>query len=269
MRRLERSSFVPPLRQRDVGELRVSTSTYAGSLRLPRHEHGGAYLCLVASGAYRQTVAGRQDECRRGMLLVHPPGHCHANQFHPQGGRSLDIFLAESWLQHDDIRHLLAEYRLLHLPNGDRLRRRIESELRACDAAAGLALESCVLELLAQSLRHEATPQPPVWMGIVLERLHDHPQQTPKLRELAALAGVHPAHLARTFRRLRGISVGEYQRNLRVTIACQTLRNPSSSIATIAADAGFSDQSHFARVFRRVMGQSPGEYRRAEQIRYR
>ena len=93
------------------------------------------------------------------------------------------------------------------------------------------------------------------------ERLQDAPQSTPSLEELATLADVHPAHLARTFKRLQGVSVGEYHRNLRVAAACQALRDPTRPIAEVAAEAGFSDQSHFTRMFRRLTGQTPGEFR--------
>lgn len=269
MPRLGRTSFVPPLRRRDIGGMRISTSAYAGSSVLPVHEHGHAYLCLVADGAYRQSCGGREDECRRGLLLVHPQGHRHANRFHPQGARSLDLFLAPDWLQHEGVPRLLSEYRLLRLAGADGLLARLERELYANDAAAGLALESAMLDLIAQAMRAEDAAARPGWMRRVLERLHDRPTHTPSLAELAALAGVHPAHLARTFRQLHGSSIGEHLRSLRVARACQSLRDPSSTIAEVAAAAGFNDQSHFARVFRRLTGQTPSEYRRAMQIRSR
>lgn len=101
MRRLNRTSFVQPLRQRDVGGIRVSTSAYAASSTLPLHEHSHAYLCLVVEGAYCESSQGREQECRRGLLLIHPQGHRHSNRFHPQGARSLDLFLPATWLEND------------------------------------------------------------------------------------------------------------------------------------------------------------------------
>jgi AraC family transcriptional regulator len=266
MRSLERTSFVPPLRRRDVGGISVSTSAYAGSSVIPLHEHKQPYLCLVAEGGYRQSSRGREDDCRRGLLLVHPQGHRHSNRFHPHGARSLDVFLSADWLEDSGTLRLLSDYRQVRLPGAEALIVRLERELRAGDEAAGVALQSAVLEVIAQAIRLEEAPGRPAWMARVLERLRDEPASTAPLLELAALAGVHPAHLARTFRRLQGLSVGEYQRNLRVTLACRGLRDPARSIAQVAAEAGFCDQSHFARVFRRAIGQTPGEYRRLMQI---
>ena len=266
MQRLNRSSFGSPLRQRDVGGIRVSTTAYGGSSALPLHEHGHAYLCLVAEGSYQQRCPGHNDECRRGLLLVHPEGHRHANRFHPHGARSLDLFLSPLWMEQSGISSLLSDYRQLYLPDSHIFMARLDRELNATDTAAGLALQSTVLELLAQAIRFDYGTSRPSWMKPVLERLQDQPQLTPSLAELAALAKVHPAHLARTFKRLHGVSIGEYQRHLRINLACHALRNSSRPITDIAEEYGFNDQSHFARVFRRHTGQTPSGYRRTMQL---
>ncbi len=266
MQHLDRTSLGTPSRQRDVGGIRVSTTAYAGSSALPVHEHGYAYLCLVAAGGYRQSCPGREDECSRGLLLVHPQGHRHADRFYPQGARSLDVFLPPALLESQGVRRLMSDYRQLRLPGAEILRARIERELAATDDASGLALQAAVLELTAQAVRIDDDTARPVWLPRVLERLHDAPEATPSLGELATLAGVHPAHLARAFKRCYGVSVGEYQRKLRIELACRALRDPSRSITEIAAEAGFCDQSHFARVFNKFTGQTPSAYRRTLQI---
>lgn len=266
MRHLDRGSYGLPLRQRDVGGIRVSTTAYPGSSTLPLHEHGHAYLCLVAEGSYQQRCAGHDDDCQRGLLLVHPEGHRHANHFHPQGARTVDLFLSQVWMKSNGISRLLSDYRALSLPGSQIFITRLDRELTTTDAAAGLALQSTVLELLAQTIRLDDDTSRPSWMAHVLDRLRDQPQSTPSLVELAALAGVHPAHLARTFKRVQGVSVGEYQRHQRINLACCALRSSPRPIADIAEEFGFSDQSHFARVFRRVTGQTPSVYRRSMQL---
>lgn len=267
MRRLERSSFGPPLIQRDFDGIRVSTTAYAALSALPFHEHGHGYLCLIAEGAYHQICPGHEDECRRGLLLVHPQGHRHRNRFHLQGARSLDLFFSPAWQESKCVRRLLSDYRKLRLPGWERLIMRLERELVASDDAAELAVQAAVLDLIAQAIRFDEGARRPTWMPRVLERLHDAPRSVPSLGELATLAGVHPAHLARTFKRLHGLSIGEYHRNLRVALACRAMRDSSRSIAAIATEAGFSDQSHFARVFKQLTGQVPSDYRRSMQIR--
>lgn len=266
MQRLGRTNLGSPQYLRRSGGLQVSTTVYAGASALPLHEHEHAYLCLVAAGVYVQRASGRDSEFRQGMLLVHPAGHRHANRFAPQGARCLSVFLSDALAGSPGPRRLLDEHRQLHLPGAARLLARIESELAATDDAAALALESAVLELVALACRQDDRARRPAWLACVLERLHDDPCSTLSLQELAALAGVHPAHLARRFRQSQGVSVGEYQRHLRIALARKALGDRHRSIADVAAAAGFADQSHFARVFKRMVGQTPRGFRQKTQI---
>ena len=82
------------------------------------------------------------------------------------------------------------------------------------------------------------------------------------MTELAAHAGVHPSHLARSFRRHLGCSPGAYLRRLRLERACEALAETRASILAIALEAGFSGQAHFTRAFHRTMGLPPGAYRK-------
>ena len=75
------------------------------------------------------------------------------------------------------------------------------------------------------------------------------------------LAGVHPSHLAHTFRARLGTSVGEYVRRLRVEWAAERLGDSDAPISAIAIQAGFSDQSHLTREMVRRLGVSPARLR--------
>ena len=258
MQHLQRSNYGQPEQWQRWGGLQVSATPYEGGAALPWHEHDEAYLCLVAAGSYMQQSSHDELQCQPGVLLTHPQGHRHANRFGPDGARCISIFLTEG--TGDGVSRLLSEYRQLQLPDAGRLLARIERELRATDAAAAVALQSAVLELVAVACRADGERHP-AWLQRVLDRLHDEPLAMPSLHELAALAGVHPSHLARSFQRAKGASVGEYQRGLRIALARKALAGQHHSIADVAALAGFNDQSHFARVFRRMTGETPRDYR--------
>ena len=85
------------------------------------------------------------------------------------------------------------------------------------------------------------------------------------LAEVAAACGVHPVHLARVFRQFYGVSPGEYLRGLRLDWAAAQLALASAgathTLASLALQAGFSDQSHFTRAFKRHTGCTPAQYR--------
>ncbi|WP_201316114.1 AraC family transcriptional regulator [Dyella sp. EPa41] len=261
MEHLKRANYGQPDQVRRLGGLQVSATPYQAGGALPWHEHDEAYLCLVAAGAYTQQSSGGELDCAPGLLLAHPQGHRHANRFGPRGARCISIFLAD---ETGGTARLLRDHRQLRLPDAGRLLDRIERELRATDDAAALALQAAVLELVALACRAEGERRP-AWLQRVLQRLHDDPLATPTLQELALLAGVHPSHLARSFQRAQGSTVGEYQRGLRIGLARQALAESDDSIAEVAAQAGFSDQSHFARVFKRITGATPRDYRHKVQ----
>ena len=144
---------------------------------------------------------------------------------------------------------------------------RLAAELRASDEAWPLAAEGLCLDLVAGLVREERAPQvthrAPAWLEAVRERLHDGIGTRSTLTELAAAAGVHPVHLARSFRGGYGVSVGEYVRRLRLDWAAAQLTATETPIGILAAEAGFADQSHFTRAFRRHTGLTPARYRRA------
>jgi AraC family transcriptional regulator len=265
MQRLRQATLGQAQRRRTIGAMQIVASGYAADQRLPLHEHTTAYLCLVTRGAYLQQAGGRDSECTQGLLLVHPEGHRHANRFGTSGACCLNIHPGAAFADDPAMRHLLADHRQLRLPDEARLRGWIERELAATDEAAPLALQAAVLELAALACRRHGADTAPAWLARVLERLHDDPGTMPSLSALAVLAGVHPAHLARSFQRTQGVSVGEYLRRLRIGRACTALADPRRSIAEVAADAGFADQSHFARVFRRVTGEPPRAWRQRTQ----
>jgi AraC family transcriptional regulator len=73
---------------------------------------------------------------------------------------------------------------------------------------------------------------------------------------------VHPTHLARTFRRFHGRSLGDYVTGLRMQRVCRALSETEDPLAAIATDAGFADQSHLTHIFRDVVGTTPARYRR-------
>jgi AraC family transcriptional regulator len=105
-------------------------------------------------------------------------------------------------------------------------------------------------------------PRAPRWLEGVRERIAAAFADLPRLEVLATEAGVHPAHMARSFRRHFGRTIGEYARQRRLEFCSELLRGGSASLGEIAARAGFASQAHFARSFKLHTDTTPGEYRR-------
>jgi AraC family transcriptional regulator len=75
------------------------------------------------------------------------------------------------------------------------------------------------------------------------------------------MVGVHPVHLARSFRRTYNTTFSGYVREMRVEYARVQLVSTAAPLGDIAIASGFCDQSHFCRTFKLATGLSPAEYR--------
>jgi len=85
--------------------------------------------------------------------------------------------------------------------------------------------------------------------------------QTQSLRDVADACRLSTAHFARAFKASTGMTPHGWMQGLRVDRARDLLAT-DLSLADIALDCGFADQSHFTRVFRQFAGDTPGAWRR-------
>lgn len=81
----------------------------------------------------------------------------------------------------------------------------------------------------------------------------------PSLGELAQSADLSPAYLSRAFRARVGITISEYTGLLRLTEACELLRDPRCSIARAAFAAGFASHAHLSATCKRKLGVTPSD----------
>ncbi|MFN0066909.1 MAG: helix-turn-helix domain-containing protein [Limisphaerales bacterium] len=95
----------------------------------------------------------------------------------------------------------------------------------------------------------------------VFEHLRDHGDEKLSLAQAAALVHLSPPQFVRLFKQVAGMTYVRYVNHTRLSRAAGILRTTRRSIADIAAEVGFSDQSYFDRLFRRAFGQPPSAFR--------
>ena len=103
--------------------------------------------------------------------------------------------------------------------------------------------------------------QPYTEMNAALDHVQRHYARPVTVEELARQVHLSPSQFNRRFKRLFQITPARHLLNVRIHAACHLLSTTRQTIASIAQEAGFYDQSHFSRSFRRVMHCSPGAYR--------
>lgn len=259
------------LKQRDLPGFTLGETVYPAGLRMPRHGHEPAYITLVLQGGYDETVGTTTRCCAPATLVFHPSGEEHAIAFQREPVRVFRLEAKPQWLaqvrEHSTLFDTPATF---EQGQSTQLALRLYHESHARDAAAPLAIEGMVLELLATATRQSLpTSSPsatlPRWLQRARDLLHEQWVEAPALSAIAQEVGVHSVSLARAFPRHFHCSIGEYLRRLRIEHACQQIIQTDASLIEIAHAVGFYDQSHFSRIFKRQTGLTPAEYRIARR----
>lgn len=255
--------FGRTLKRWSVAGFLLTETAYPAGAAVPRHAHRSAYLCHVRRGQYVETLGSGHRECGASTLAFHPPEEWHAERMQAPT-LSFNIEAPPSALAARPLAAAaFARPRVLEGGLAETLALRLHEEFRAPDAVSPLAAEGLLLELLAVALRQEQPSRPgPPWLRRAEALLRGRFAESLTLAELAAEAGVHPVHLAATFRHVHGCTLAERQRQLRVEAAERLLAKLDLALAEIALAVGFADQSHFTRVFKRLRGLTPNAYRR-------
>ena len=253
-------------RSRAAGDFLLTETRYASNAALETHAHEYSCLVVVLDGNFEERFEGTKRSVAPGTIIVRPAGERHSDRFGRDGGRCLNVEMRPEWLAcvreaaaplDRSAAYTSAELALLG--------RRLHAELVIPDDLAPLAVESLVVEVFSDAVREDRchTNTAPRWLLRTKERIDEDAAAPVTLAALAAEAGVHPVHLATTFRRCFGRTVASHVRNVRLELACRQLIGSDAPLADVALSAGFSDQSHFGRRFKEAIGVTPAVYRRA------
>jgi AraC family transcriptional regulator len=177
----------------------------------------------------------------------------------------------------DPARGVLPPLDALDIPQLKGALRAVDAELTAGGLGGSLASESLANVLAVHLFRHVVAPGravrgrdgtlPRGRLRAVLEYIEEHLDAAPTLTEIAAVAGLNPYHFARQFKAATGLPPHQYVITRRVERAKHLLRNGTdSSLAEVAARAGFYDQSQFSHHFKRLVGVTPSQFRKPSRI---
>jgi len=257
-------------RWRRVGGLVLAEVEYAAGQRVPRHMHVHTRFVLVLQGSLTEIRGDETTTYKPSTLLFRQADEPHAYLVSRSGATCLIVDVDAAWLSRArEHAPLVAQSTAFSGGFIVHLAHRLYDEFRLRDEVSRLAIESIALGILAEASRRAArsAERPaPAWLRqarALVERRFAEPLP---LAAVAAQVGVHPVHLARTFRRIYQTTFAGYVRHVRVEFARQELAG-STALSEIAVAAGFCDQSHFSRSFKQYTGLTPAEYRLALQTR--
>jgi AraC-like DNA-binding protein len=137
-------------------------------------------------------------------------------------------------------------------------------------AAIGLVNDPDSLARLAEKNLHDAgellattfvaqSPEILDWPDLLAEMLRK--ESAISLSQWAEEEGLRPETLSRGFRSAYGCTPRAYRANARARSALRAIRANDTSLASIAQDLQFADQSHMTRAVVALSGTSPGVWR--------
>jgi AraC-like DNA-binding protein len=261
---------LPALENLEVLHATYRTHTFA------RHVHEEFCLGIIVGGVEAVRYRGTTHIAPTGSLVVFQPDEGHSNWAATAAGWSFQvIYPAIDLLQ----RAIGAEETTIAMPFfadpiiADRSLfcqiSQFHAQLAHPQTTIQLEQESQLLAILQTLVTRHAVWHKPNQFTIgrehrAVKQIKDYLQvyyaQDPSLEDLSTVCGLSPFHLARVFRKATGLPPHAYLISLRIAHAkihlCQ-----NRSLAEIAIDLGFTDQSHFTHTFKAWVGIPPGQYR--------
>jgi AraC family transcriptional regulator len=254
--------------ERRVSGFLLSETHYRGGLQVPPHIHELPYFAFLLAGGYLEHLGRQAVTFAPQSLVFHPAHEVRYGRIRETGARLFHVEIAPRCVEQlREEECLLKDSMAQQFGRVVKLSQSLYREFRQTDTASAFAIEGLTLEIVGMLLRSapRVESRHPRWLERARERVHDERGRPLSVQSVAADLGVSAVRLSRAFRRAFGESLGSYQRRLRVRDSCERLRKSSLSLAEIALDAGFTDQSHFTRVFKRLMGTTPAVFRREQR----
>ena len=259
------------LRRKEIGSFVFVQHDYPSQAARDTHWHPWLHLTIVYRGLYTRKLGQQSFDYKTGSLIFLRTNESHSDRY-AAGSKCLHVVIPSS-----------LEKALTSAFGNQGVMRSISPALSACacialqrefqltDHDSPLVVEALLLDLMTRHLDivRERSAARPKWLSVLLDYLDDTFEQEWTLADMAAEVGVHPVYLCRTFSEHFDCTLGQYIQRLRALRGRQLLAIADDSVAEIALQSGFADQSHFTRVFKKHFGLTPRECRRRPLLRIR
>jgi AraC-like DNA-binding protein len=256
-------------RVNDLGGLEVMSASFVDHA-FARHTHEEYFVGVIESGAKTFLHHGSAEVVGVGGLSLVNPGEVHTGRrssgerlayraFYPS-----QSLLESLWFDSSNANPPLFVAPVVHDP--DLAKRFLDAFYVLETSTDRLERESKLFEAFTALLGRYAQPGKLRAVGrescavrLARQHLDQHWSEPLGLFELAHLVGLSAFYLSRVFKRELGLSPFEYQTQRRI-MRSKHLLSHGVSIAQVALEVGYADQSNFTKQFKRLTGVTPKRY---------
>lgn len=229
------------------------------------HRHEQAHFTFMLKGKLIEKNNQTTHLCQSGDLIFHHAQDRHYNQKPPGFSRGFHIEFNNKWFDFHSFEMEKTENSVsLNHPVKKSLCYQLFLEMQHDDLSRDIIIEEKCIDLihLLISRKEKEKNTPPRWIDQIESKIRSEYSEAINLQEWAAEFGIHPVHLSRYFKKFKGLTMGAFQRKIRLEKAFQLMHQADLSLTQIALDCGFADQSHFIRSFKSLYSVSPKIFRK-------
>ena len=218
----------------------LSLTTYDKHSEVPFHCHKNPYLSLSLGIIYNEIGRHKEQTLYLGDVIIRPVGYEHKNIFNKSNGICFNVELVnnsnsttESLFNNIEIKTSTLGLYKLYVAFVSNHR---DDEL-SCLTAEAMISNHDEIGLVKKK----------DWYYKVIDQIQEEYDTSLTYESLSKTAHVHPNYLARKFKQINGLTMGDYIRNVRIEKGFIFLISGQSNLTEVALRAGFYDQSHFIK----------------------
>lgn len=219
------------------------------------HRHDHVQLVLPVIGKLEIEVGGRGGRLDAARAAFVAPGADHV-QVGDGANRFLVVDCSPADLGEAAVERLSRQVFLPISPAARRLIEFVDLSGRSMSSTTAWRCTPLLLEALLD------VPQAPSRLEVLKRRIEAEPGLDWSVAAMAQTAGVSASRLHALFRSELDQTPQQLLSALRLRAVQEALASSNTSIAEVAYQAGYSDQSALTRAMRRATGMTPGAYRR-------
>ena len=131
------------------------------------------------------------------------------------------------------------------------------------EAYWNVSLKSFIVFVFSLFYVNTSDDDMPDWLKTFIQKLNNiNLSNDFKLSEVYKVSHYSQTTICREFKKHMGTTIVAYVNDLRLTYACNLLKNTTFPLWKIANDVGFQSQAHFTRLFKEKYGITPLQYRK-------
>ncbi|MGH2666582.1 helix-turn-helix domain-containing protein [Flavobacterium sp.] len=248
------------LAQEDAN-FKLSLQHYTPNFSISEHYHENDYISILTKGVYQEKSKKQESGVEAGNILFRPKDYNHSNAFTNCGGSCFNIEFKKDWDKNLDFGFRLPSgFENYKTGNFASFYKLIHSFLKN---EAYENQTELIYDWLFQINQNTAISSRQPWIEKVKTILENEFAVFHSLASLSDLVFVHPVYLSGAFKKKTGLTVSEYQLEMKLKNAMHLLLTTTLPINEIGFNNGFFDDAHFIHSFKNRYNVSPHQFRQA------